>query len=244
RGVNAARNASIQQSRYDWCLILDSDDCLNKGSISNIAVTVKNNPGYRSYMFTVDDRIDDMAVLGDRRELTFEDFLLGNIDGDFAHLLDRKLLLNHPFNEELRIYEGLFFLCFFKEAKHMLFVNIVTHSRERNRNDSVTLTVVRFNDTVIRRKIMSANIQLERFGQDYVDADRNDIIQGLYFEIADNELLLGNYPEAQTAIVNAGNSLKVKILKMIILMRSGRLYKWALQRYLSIKHKRPQRDML
>lgn len=244
RGVNAARNEAIRQAGCEWCLILDSDDCLNDNALSEIVHTEESNPGYRSYMFTVDDRIEDMAVLGDRRELTFEDFLLGNIDGDFAHLLDRQLLLNNPFNEELRIYEGLFFLSFFKEAGRMLFVNIVTHSRERDRDDSVTLTVVRFNDTVIRRKILSASIQLERFGQDYINYGRSDIIERLYFEIADNELLLGHYREAGAAVAKAGRTLKHLILRMIIFTRTGRLYKWALQRYLSVKHRRPRKDIL
>ena len=113
RGVNAARNAAVLRAGYRWCLILDSDDCLAANALQEIVHTVGAEPGYRSYMFTVDDRIEDMAVLGERRELTFEDFLLGRVGGDFAHLLDRQLLLSHPFNEELRIYEGLFFLSFF-----------------------------------------------------------------------------------------------------------------------------------
>ena len=41
----------------------------------------------------------------------------------FIHVCNTQILRNHPFDERLRIYEGLFFLMFYRDAKQMLFTN-------------------------------------------------------------------------------------------------------------------------
>lgn len=125
----------------------------------------------------------------------------------------------------------------------MLFTNIVTHRRERDRSDSVSLTLIRTNDAVIRRKLQKAEMQLERFGEDYISAGHPEIVSRLYFEIADNSTLLGEYVRASQALPMAGDSMKTVILKLIIALRLGVPYKWMLQRYLLKKYRKPERGV-
>lgn len=244
RGVNAARNAAIKASTGTWCLFLDSDDFLAEGSLKTIARIVMKNGGYQSYMFAVDDRAEELTErYGNGCVFAFEDFLLKRVKGDFAHLLDRGLLMKYPFNEELRIFEDIFFLQLYRETKEMLFTNVVTHIRDRGRMDSVSLTFVRYNDAIIKRKLLAAVVSLQLFENDYMRCGHTDIVERLHFDIADNALLLGDYVTAKQHLLSAGNSVMAVMLRAIVSMRLRKIYKLLLQGYISFKHKRPERGV-
>ncbi len=83
---------------------------------------MNDNPKYRHYLFAPDDMLDyfkvNCIIKGtSQKVLYYKDFLNGYIGGDFIHVCNTQILRNHPFDERLRIYEGLFFLMFFRDAK-------------------------------------------------------------------------------------------------------------------------------
>lgn len=243
RGVAAARNAAISVAGGEWCLLLDSDDWQSEDALGLIAEVVKGNPGYRHYMFTDDDCVEDVKKYGEQCVFTFDDFLRGRVTGDFVHLIERNLMLRYPYDEGLRIYELLTFLRFYKETNRALFTNRVIHKLERNRVDSVSLTFVRYSDDIIRRKRYYAEKMLEFFEEDMRERGMEGEISQLHLEIADNGLLVGDYATAREHLRQCGPSMMKRVLGVVRVTRQARLYKWMLQCYLRFKHRRPERGV-
>lgn len=242
-GVNGARNAAIAAARGEWCLLLDSDDRLAPGALSTVVDVIGANPGFRLFSFAVDDRAREMASLGPSRVFTFDDFLSERITGDFAHVIDREVMLKYPFDESLRIFESIFFLRFHREVGKTLFTNKILLEIERRRPDSVSLTYIRRDDAVIARKLKGALLMLEYFGSDYEARGWHDKTADLHFEAADNALLLGDYATAAAHIGLARKSKKAAVMKLFYRLHAHRLYKFLLQAYLKTKYRRPERGV-
>ncbi|MDE6126184.1 MAG: hypothetical protein K2G30_04440, partial [Muribaculaceae bacterium] len=98
---------------------------------------------------------------------TFADFLLGRVGGDFVHLFRRSTALALPFDESLRIFEGVFFMRFYRLAGKVLFVNKVLYHRDRDRDDRVTNDYHLTNDAALWRKARSYDLDLAFFEDDY-----------------------------------------------------------------------------
>lgn len=243
RGVAAARNAAVAVAGGEWCLLLDSDDWQSDDALVRMADVVRRNPGYHHYMFTDDDCVDDVRKYGEQAVFTFDDFLQGRVTGDFVHLIDREVMLRYPYDEHLRIYESLTLLRFYKATGGALFTNHVVHMLERNRCDSVSLTFVRYNNDIIMRKRRHAEKMLEFFESDMRERGMEGMISDLHLEIADNALLMGDYEVARRHLRLCRPSVMKRVLGVVVATRQARLYKWMLQRYLSVKHRRPERGV-
>lgn len=243
RGVNAARNAAINVAKGKWCILLDSDDYFVDNALDIISDTMNANPKYRHYMFTPDDVLDYFKVNciikgASQKVLSYKDFLNGYIGGDFIHVCNTQILRNHPFDERLRIYEGVFFLMFFRDAKQMLFTNKVVTIRERNREDSVSKDFLRISDAVIKRTILRNVIFLKEFESDLVSLGMHERLQTTYLELLDNYVLVGMYEEANNMIakIMIYHDKKYRILKFICKFRMGQVYKRLLRFYLYVKY--------
>lgn len=150
KGTNAARNAAIKAAKGKWCVILDSDDYFVETAIHDIKTTMQANPDYGHYMFAADDMLDfyeKTDLLRGKKQvvLSYKDFLSGNVSGDFIHVCNTDVLKKYPFDENIRIHEGIFFLMFYREVQKMLFTDIVVTIRERQRGDSVSRDTFRTN---------------------------------------------------------------------------------------------------
>lgn len=243
RGVNAARNAAINVAKGAWCIILDSDDYFVDDALLTISKTMKEQPQYKHYMFAPDDMQvyfqENPIIKGAKQKvLLYPDFLNGYIGGDFIHVCNTQILRNHPFDERLRIYEGLFFLMFYRDAQKMLFTNKVVTIRERNREDSVSKDFLRISDTVIKRTILSNVIFLKEFESDLVSLGMQKRLQTTYLELLDNYVLVGMYEEANNLIakITINNDKKYRILSFVTRFRIGQVYKLLLQLYLYLKY--------
>lgn len=239
RGTNAARNEAIRRARGKWCIILDSDDYFVDDALLTISQTKKEHPQYKHYMFAPDDMQvyfqENPIIKGaTQKVLLYPDFLNGYIGGDFIHVCNTQILRNHPFDERLRIYEGVFFLMFFRDAKQMLFTNKVVTIRERNREDSVSKDFLRISDTVIKRTILSNVIFLKEFESDLVSLGMQKRLQTTYLELLDNYVLVGMYEEANNLIakITINNDKKYRILSFVTRFRIGQVYKLLLRLYL------------
>ena len=247
KGTNAARNAAIRTATGDYCIILDSDDYFADDALLTINQTVISHPEYKHFMFAPDDVDYNKSPLASckEKELTYVDFLSGKITTGFIHCIDADIMKRHPFDESVRIYEGVFFLSFYKEAQRMLFTNKVVTIRERGRNDSVTLDFVRTKRVVIERGIKANEILLSRFGDDMTQYDCAKMLSGVYMFLYDNYLLLNQYKsianlkkrykEKYSNYIHA--SRKLKILEAITRLRLGWLYRWLLQLYLTMRYR-------
>lgn len=243
RGVNAARNAAINVAKGAWCIILDSDDYFVDDALLTISKTMKEQPQYKHYMFAPDDMQvyfqENPIIKGaTQKVLLYPDFLNGYIGGDFIHVCNTQILRNHPFDERLRIYEGLFFLMFYRDAKQMLFTNKVVTIRERNREDSVSKDFLRISDAVIKRTILSNVLFLKEFEADLISLGIQERLQTTYLELLDNYVLMGMYEDANNLIakITINNDKKYRILTFITKFRIGLVYKLLLRLYLYLKY--------
>lgn len=246
RGVNAARNAAVKAASGDFAILVDSDDRLAPGALAEIEQAIITHPGIDHLMFTVDDRADEMSAIygaGGEREFTFSDLLDGTLTGDFAHVIRREVMLRHPYDEHLRIYEKFTVMLIDRDIRRMVFINKVMTERERDRPDSVTRTTVRRNDDVIRRKLRFATLMLHEFSDDYRLYGLHSHLDRLLFQAADNHLLLGEYDEARRYIRRMQPSKRRTALSLIAGIHAAGLYKTALKVYLSVKHKKPERGV-
>ncbi len=243
RGTNAARNTAINAAIGDFCVFLDSDDYFTADALPFIASTINANPTYQHYMFAPDDCIDyytaNKIIQGaDSKVLTYANFLNNDINCDFIHTVNTDILRKYPFDEHLRIYEGLFFLRFYRDCQRMLFTNRIVTIRERSRADSVSRETIRTSKAVIQRKITYAELNLKWFREDYLAMGLNARINSLLVQLIDNYLLLANYNKATTLNneLIANNGSLPSHLKVVRTLRLGSLYRWMLKSFLLLKY--------
>lgn len=251
RGTNAARNAAISAARGEWCIILDSDDYFVDNALAIIAETMKANSGYKHYMFTPDDMqpyFQKNEVIRGAKEkvLLYPDFLNGYIGGDFVHVCNTAIMQKFPFNETIRIYEGIFFLMFYREAKQMMFTNKIVTIRERNRVDSISKEFLRTNDDIINHIILSNRILLQNFEDDMMKLGMVRRLNAIKISLCENLLLMAQYNEATNLMKSVKGSMpyrKFLLFKLIAIFHGGILYKKFIQIFLNIKYNLLKRNL-
>lgn len=242
RGTNAARNEAIRKSSGKWCVILDSDDYFCDTAILDIDNTLSKHPSYGHYAFAADDMQgyynDNLIIKGAKQKiLIYPDFLNGYVDCDFIHVMQREVLLRHPFNEELRIYEGLFFLMFYRDVRQVLFTNKVITIRERQRADSVSRDTIRTNVKVIRKNILQQELMLKNFEEDMVRLGMMRKLHAVKVRLFENYVLLGEYAKALDLGIGGFKGKKERILNIMCHTHTGWCYRLLLQSYLLLKYK-------
>lgn len=242
KGTNAARNAAIAEAQGVWCIILDSDDCFVEDALKTIKNVVSTN-SFREYMFAPNDmqsRYEKNRVLNGsmQKALTYKDFLSERISGDFIHVVSTDIMKKYPFDEQLRIYEGVFFMRFYRESKKILFTNKVVTIRERSRRDSVTRETFRTNKNVIRKNILATQMMLDWFRKDYESFNLNEILAYQLKSLIENNLLLSEYKQAKSYMekLESLNFKKPAIYYFIYHLRIGWLFRCATKYYLLLKY--------
>lgn len=249
KGTNAARNAAIKVARGKWCIILDSDDYFVETAIRDIQIAMQANPNFGHYMFAADDMLDfyeKTALLRGKKQvvLTYLDFLGGKVSGDFIHVCNTEVLRKYPFDETIRIHEGIFFLMFYREVQRMLFTNVVVTIRERQRGDSVSRDTFRTSKKVIKRVIRSNELYLNSFTTDLEKYNLHDILDNEIISLLDNYVLIGRHQDAvQLYSKIKVDNRKVRLLYLINKFRLSQFYRFALKSYLVLKYNVLKKDM-
>lgn len=241
KGTNAARNYAISKACGKYCIILDSDDYFIDNALQ-IIDNVISKKSYNYYVFCPNDMIDcynyNELLQSYQVELSFKDFLLNKVSGDFIHVMPTEIIRNLPFNENLRIYEGVFFLRFYKQVNKILFTKEIVTIRERSRKDSVTREVFRTNKISIQKNIIATNILINWFYSDYLKYNAKGILIMNYLNLIENYILLSDYVNAKT-IIGKVKSLGYNIspkTNFLYYFRVGFLYRILLKFYLIIKY--------
>ena len=242
KGTNAARNEAIRRAQGKWCIILDSDDYFCDTALSDIDNTIKANPSFGHYAFAADDMQgyyqNNLIIKGaSQKVLSYPDFLNGYVDCDFIHVMQREVLLRHPFDEQLRIYEGLFFLLFYREVHQVLFTNKVVTIRERQRADSVSRDTIRTNIGIIQRSARSQEMMLAYFEDDMTKLGMDRKLRSVKIALYENYVLLGEYSKAKALNIVRLNGKKENILHWVCGSHTGWCYRLLLQTYLLLKYK-------
>lgn len=205
---------------------------------------MEQHTGYKHYMFAPDDMQPyyerNLIIRGaNEKVLLYPDFLNGHIGGDFIHVCNTEILRRYPFNEQIRIYEGVFFLQFYREAQQMLFTNKIVTIRERNRQDSVTRDMIRTSREVAERSAISQELYLTHFETELEILGMQKRLHEIRLKLFDNYLLLGKYKKTKLLKQKMGNSKsrKESVLRLCEVMRLGWFYRFLLRGYLVMKYK-------
>lgn len=153
--------------------------------------------------------------------MPYEDFLLGKVGGDFVHILLRSTILDMLFREDLLIYEGLFFLHYYKVAQKMLYRAEVIYHRNRHRTDHVTFKLNMTSDTTINRKIAAYSFKIDTYRDEFMKLEGGrDIIANDLSELYQFCVLVGNRKGASAAAkelheLGGKTSLAYKFVNML-----------------------------
>lgn len=236
RGVNAARNYAIMHCTGDFILGLDSDDELFDNAIAHIIDVINMNPQYVHFLFAIDSRdLYDQDELSPKNIITYKDWIKRKIDGDFAHVIKREIMLKYPFNEKLRIYEDITFFKFYKHSRVQFFSSQNIMHIEKGRNDSVSLDYLLLKRKSIHDQSMALREKLDCFYDDYISYDEQIYINKIiskycYLALADENYK--GYDEITS--IRKSNIL----LKIIRYMRFGIVLRWSIIAYSTIKNRR------
>lgn len=137
KGVNVARNTGILHSKSDFIIFLDSDDYLEDDALNNIKETIENNISINHFLFLISNPQNNFGKGGCKLS-SYEDWLTGEISGDFTHVVRSEIMKNHLFFEEFRAHESLNWLRIFKISSPLLYMPTVTTIVDLGRNDSLT----------------------------------------------------------------------------------------------------------
>ena len=171
KGVNYARNRGIEKSEGEFIIFLDSDDQLSIGALDFIKNTINKNPTNDHFLFSVSDRPKDGLYINERQEYTYHNWLLGEVSGDFLHVIRREVLILNIFDEKYKACVRHIWLRLFKITKTQLFVNKTLDIRDRDRNDSLWYHHLLLNQKRIETAFYANHILIREFGKDISDYD-------------------------------------------------------------------------
>lgn len=200
-GPNAARNKAIRAAGGEWLLVLDSDDRFAPEVFLTCEKVLTEHPGYKHYMFNCDFSAEANLKYGDTHEFTFDDFLYGRVKSDFNHMFLRSTALSLPFDNNVRVHEGIFYLRFFRLAGTMLYSHQVTVLCDRSRDDHASFYCRKTSDRALADDILSKQLYISFFENELsATATGRAILSDRLRQIHTDATLLGRYREAADSL--------------------------------------------
>lgn len=233
RGVNFSRNRGIEIATRKFILFLDSDDEMIPGSLQQIKETIAANPDTKQFLFVVSDRAEDFRNVTETRKIQYEDWVNGNVSGDFTHVVLAQIMKKYLFFEEFRMFEHLNWLRVKKETAPQLLVPIITTQRERDRSDSLTTSGKLKNVSVIKSRFEAEKLYYSLYHKDLHRYNPG----ALTFKLIET-IVLGvacNQRKASRTLIPFADKLHIKLLGNAILMLPSSLLKYGIIKYSAMK---------
>lgn len=147
-GVTGAKNAGALCAKNDWVTFLDSDDTLIREARDSVVAELRSLDARAGFVF--------FPVIGENGKLTGSNLVqLSQVDvhslvqgavGEYIPVLRKDVFLRHPYDEDLRGFEGLSYIKITKELGPQL----------------VSTTPLRVYDTSGTDRLSSADLLLAR----------------------------------------------------------------------------------
>ncbi len=171
KGVNFARNRGVDNARGDYIVFLDSDEYLVENALSDLYRIMQEHGTYKHFLFTPSDRAQEFRE--EKKPVYYTDWLKLRFQGDFTHVVERKIVGASPFFEGFRAYENLNWFRIFRITEPQLFVNKVFVNRGmvkvgKERSDSASSEYDLTSKSKINNRIRANELLIEMYGEDLV----------------------------------------------------------------------------
>lgn len=122
-GVGVARNFGIRQAKAEWIVLLDSDNALLPGALLAMINAIQSHSNSEMHKFSVRSFVGQVMcdVPVSCITVTGFDYLCGKFSGEHHTLVKKRLLLSHPFFEEINGGEGVIWAKIVLECKSLVY---------------------------------------------------------------------------------------------------------------------------
>jgi glycosyltransferase involved in cell wall biosynthesis len=233
RGVNFSRNRGIEAATRKYILFLDSDDELVPGGLQVITQNIEANPEIKQFLFVVSDRAEEFEKVTQIRRIQYEDWVRGEVAGDFTHVVYTETMKKYLFFEEFRMFEHLNWLRVKKETAPQLLIPVITTQRERNRTDSLTSSSKLKNVSVIKSKFEAEKLYYTLYHKDLHSYNP----RALTFKLIE-AIVLGaacNQKKASRTLIKYADKLHIRLLGNAVMMLPSSFLKYGIIKFSSMK---------
>jgi len=147
RGVGFARNYGIQRARYDWIIILDSDNSLVPGALRDIESKINDFPRVSFHNFMVRSITGKMMceTIEELKVFSFEKHLISPPKGEFHSVVKKNLYLLEPFIVSVSGGEHITQNNILKIVGRVYYHNVVTEVYDTSGDDRLSLRSKNYN---------------------------------------------------------------------------------------------------
>ncbi len=236
KGVNYSRNRGIELASKSFILFIDSDDTLVAGSLRNVKKAIEEYPTTTHFLFLVSDRISEFNTITKPGKVWYSDWVSGQVNGDFTHVIRSGIMKQYLFFEQFRMYEHLNWLRVKKTTSPQQMVPIVVADRERNRADCLTNAMKLRDVSVIKSKFEAEKIYYSMYYADLREHNPRSLSSQLLEAIA-----LGtacNQRAESRLLIQYAHKFHVRFLSGIILQLPSSFIKYGIIKYSAYKAKK------
>ncbi|MBD0258581.1 MAG: glycosyltransferase family 2 protein [Cytophagales bacterium] len=222
RGVNFTRNRGIEAAAGEYVMFIDSDDKLLPGALEAVLGQIDAQRGVKHFLFYVTS--NERNAQGNMpATVTYQEWLTESVAGDYTHVVQRQVMLDHPFFEQFRAYEYLNWLRVFKQTSPQVVVPQVITWVDTSRTDNLTKSLKLRSTGAIEGKFKSMACYFSLYGKDLYA-----LAPGLYKQKFNHAVLLGlaSYNKRETRRLVQESPLRSPLLTLLVNLSPAAAVNW------------------